>query len=150
MSQTSSSCEDGRGGADAGLIDFVTLSFYTLGIHIHRTDAQSFHASSPMPANNPFSDDIQLGAEKPVLQKVMGGAGTYAALGALLIAGREQGKRVSHIVDAGNDFPAEHRAELQRWGTNACFKEHQDRLTVRAWNGYNGQDESSCKLVPEK
>lgn len=77
----------------------------------------------------------------------MGGAGTFAAVGALMVAGREQGKRVSHIIDAGHDFPVEHRKELQRWGTDACFREHEDRLTVRAWNQYNGDDESASKLI---
>ena len=66
----------------------------------------------------------------------MGGAGTYAAIGARLVAGSEHSRSVGWIVDIGSDFPCEFRRTLESWQTSCLFREDESRLTTRAWNGY--------------
>ena len=74
-------------------------------------------------------------ANSPRGINLMGGAGTYAALGATLCA--PSPNMVSFIVDAGSDFPARMRTELESWGTSCLFREDPSRITTRAWNGYD-------------
>ncbi len=73
-------------------------------------------------------------------ERIIGGAGTYAALGARLAAGSEHAGRVGWIVDMGSDFPPEFRALIDTWATSCTFRLDQTRLTTTAWNGY-GENE---------
>jgi hypothetical protein len=66
----------------------------------------------------------------------MGGAGTYAAIGARLVAGQKHSASVGWIVDIGADFPNEFRQAIEAWGTSCLFRKDNSRLTTRAWNGY--------------
>ncbi len=70
----------------------------------------------------------------------MGGAGTYAAIGARLVAGAEFSESVGWIVDMGSDFPVDFRRTIDSWQTSCLFREDRSRLTTRAWNGYGPED----------
>lgn len=78
---------------------------------------------------------------------IIGGAGTYAALGARLAAGINNAHRVSWVVDQGSDFPLELKAIIDRWQTSCVFNTDLSRLTTRAWNGY-GPNEYRGELNP--
>lgn len=69
-------------------------------------------------------------------QGIMGGAGTYASLGARLVAGRGNARLVSWIVDMGSDFPVEFQKMIETWETDCHFRLDTGRLTTRGWNGY--------------
>jgi hypothetical protein len=73
-------------------------------------------------------------------QLIVGGAGTYAALGARLVAGGEHSRSVGWIVDMGSDFPADFRQMIDSWNTSCVFREDKSRVTTRAWNGYGSDD----------
>lgn len=72
---------------------------------------------------------------------MIGGAGTYAALGARLASGAKYSAFVGWIVDMGHDFPSEFRQLIESWCTSCLFREDQSRLTTRAWNGYEAGSE---------
>ena len=96
-------------------------------------------------------DEIEYTGDHAPAKSIMGGAGTYAALGARLVAGREHAGQVSWIVDAGSDFPPHFRTQLQNWETGCVLRTDNSRLTTRAWNGYGeneyrGKKEVQCLL----
>ena len=72
---------------------------------------------------------------------IIGGAGTYAAMGARLVTPSSQGKSIGWVVDAGSDFPEEMRKTIDRWGTGCVWREDKSRLTTRSWNGYGDNDQ---------
>lgn len=77
-----------------------------------------------------------------VLHNIMGGAGSYTALGARIFFTHAGSKRVGWIIDCGSDFPATMREQIEQWDTSCLFRETPDRLTTRGWNGYgNGVSE---------
>ena len=76
---------------------------------------------------------------------MIGGAGTYAALGARLAAGSKHASQVSWIVDKGSDFPVELVDIIDRWHTSCRFRFDANRLTTRAWNGY-GANKFRCEI----
>jgi hypothetical protein len=83
-----------------------------------------------------ISDEIEFEAPKPPVKGIIGGAGSYAVVGARMIAGHEHSQSVGWIVDAGSDFPLEIRNIICSWNTHCVMRECTDRLTTRAWNGY--------------
>ena len=85
-------------------------------------------------------DEIQHLNSSAALQRIIGGAGTYAALGARLAAGRTHADAVGWIVDKGSDFPSDFKDLIETWGTRCVFRFDAARLTTRAWNGY-GENE---------
>ena len=86
-------------------------------------------------------DEIEYDGARTPEKVIIGGAGTYAALGARLVAGKRYASSVSWIVDVGSDFPAEFRSTIESWETACLFREDRNRLTTRAWNGYSGENE---------
>ncbi|KAI6364509.1 hypothetical protein MCOR25_005640 [Pyricularia grisea] len=83
-------------------------------------------------------DDIEYAPPKPPVRNVLGGAGTYAALGARLLSpAPTQSKRVGWIVDRGSDFPAQVTSQIESWQTSALVRDDPSRLTTRGWNGYD-------------
>ena len=86
-------------------------------------------------------DEIEYVGGKSPEKVTIGGAGSYAAVGARLVAGQRFAKSVSWIVDVGSDFPAEFRSMIESWQTACLFREEKNRLTTRAWNGYTGENE---------
>lgn len=84
---------------------------------------------------NPL-DEIEFLPPKPAVHDILGGAGSYSALGARLFSPPPTSKTVGWIVDQGSDFPPSITAEITRWQTSALFRHDPSRLTTRAWNGY--------------
>lgn len=72
---------------------------------------------------------------------VLGGAGSYAALGARLFSPATQSKSVGWIVDAGSDFPAQVKHVIDDWKTSCLIRDTPNRLTTRGWNGYGENEE---------
>lgn len=70
------------------------------------------------------------------MKSIIGGAGSYAVVGARLVAGKKLSSSVSWIVDVGSDFPTEVLGVIKSWNTNCLIREDSGRLTTRAWNGY--------------
>jgi hypothetical protein len=81
-------------------------------------------------------DDIDFGGSRPNVRNIIGGAASYAVVGARLVAGKEYSSSVSWIVDVGSDFPTETLGVIKSWNTNCVIREDPGRLTTRAWNGY--------------
>ena len=86
------------------------------------------------------SDEIEYTNSGERRESVIGGAGTYAAIGALLVAGAEQSDSVGWIVDMGRDFPTQFKQVIESWRTSCLLREDKGRLTTRAWNGYGPGD----------
>jgi hypothetical protein len=84
----------------------------------------------------PSLDEIEYVDGKSSLKDIVGGAGSYAAFGARLVAGAAHSRSVGWVVDAGSDFPLDIRRMLESWQTSCLFREDESRLTTRAWNGY--------------
>jgi len=85
-------------------------------------------------------DQIDFRAPTPSVYNVIGGAGTYSAIGARIMSPGSLSKRVGWIVDAGSDFPPELRQLIASWNTGCLLRETPERLTTRGWNGY-GENE---------
>ncbi|KIW14349.1 hypothetical protein PV08_07131 [Exophiala spinifera] len=96
-------------------------------------------------------DQIEyLNTSRAPAQKILGGAGTYAALGARLAAGRANSHAVSWIVDMGSDFPPEFRALIETWQTSCTFRLDLGRLSTTAWNGYGPNEFRAFKYLTPK
>ena len=73
----------------------------------------------------------------------LGGAGTYATMGARLFRPRvmettaRQPSNVGFTVHVGSDFPPEVRATLESWNTSSLMIQTPERLTTRGKNVYN-------------
>ena len=85
-------------------------------------------------------DEIHYKPPRPPVYNILGGAGSYSALGARLFSPPPLSKSVGWIVDAGRDFPVELREVIGRWETTCVVRETPERLTTRGWNGY-GENE---------
>src|ERR1700694_3368157 len=75
-------------------------------------------------------DGVQLGNDLP------GGAGTYALIGARFFNPPPESKRLSMIIDMGNDFPANTLASIQRLQCSILLRQTPDRRTTRGYNLY--------------
>ncbi|KAJ5806587.1 uncharacterized protein N7503_004189 [Penicillium pulvis] len=95
-------------------------------------------------------DDIEFGGSRPDVKNVLGGAASYAVVGARLVAGSRHGHAVSWIVDVGSDFPPETLAVIKSWGTDCVIREDHSRLTTRAWNGYHPDEKRDFKYLTPK
>ncbi|KAJ5904249.1 hypothetical protein N7504_006632 [Penicillium tannophilum] len=95
-------------------------------------------------------DDIEFGGSRPDVKNVLGGAASYAVVGARLVAGSRHGRAVSWIVDVGSDFPPETLAVIKSWGTDCVIREDHSRLTTRAWNGYHPDEKRDFKYLTPK
>ena len=84
-----------------------------------------------------IADDIDLPMPHHPVKDVIGGAGTYAAIGARLFSpAPHSSKTVGWIVDRGHDFPAEITELIESWSTSAYLRLTPERATTRGWNGY--------------
>ncbi|GAQ41785.1 hypothetical protein AtubIFM56815_000600 [Aspergillus tubingensis] len=95
-------------------------------------------------------DDIDFDGTRPNVKNVLGGAASFAVVGARLVTGREHSQAVSWIVDVGSDFPPDVLDLLKSWDTNCVFREDQSRLTTRAWNGYGPNEKRDFKYLSPK
>ena len=91
-----------------------------------------------------FPDDVHHANRAPMLNK-LGGAGTYATMGARLF--RAQGdtssvhypRDIGFVVHAGSDFPKDAKTELESWNTKSLIVQTPERLTTRGRNMYRGE-----------
>ncbi|KAI5966238.1 MAK32 [Candida pseudojiufengensis] len=72
----------------------------------------------------------------PSQTDIIGGAGTYAIMGARIVTELNNSHLISGIIDKGIDFPSTVYAELQSWSTGIIFRDS-DRLTTRGCNIYD-------------
>lgn len=83
------------------------------------------------------------------MKNVLGGAASFAVVGARLVAGSAHAQSVSWILDVGSDFPPETLAVIKSWGTDCVIREDRGRLTTRAWNGYHPNEKRGTLVVVE-
>lgn len=86
-------------------------------------------------------DEIEFPPPKPPVKDIVGGAGTYSALGARIFSPPPKSRGVGWIVDCGSDFPHQLRDYIAQWDTGVLMRETPNRLTTRGWNGYVGGNE---------
>lgn len=86
-------------------------------------------------------DEIDYGDTSTPRSWLIGGAGTFAALGARITTGRDDARRVGWIIDMGSDFPTTFKDIVESWNTSCLFRADGNRLTTRAWNGYDENEE---------
>ncbi|KAK5118761.1 hypothetical protein LTR85_007967 [Meristemomyces frigidus] len=110
-----------------GVIDFVTLGMFIID-EIY-----------PPPT----------AADQTPKKDVIGGAGTYSAIGARLFSPPPQSRSVGWIVDAGSDFPTELRTVIASWKTGVLIRPR-DAPTTRGWNGYGENEHRAFKYLTEK
>lgn len=130
------------GGAtpgDAQDMDFVTLGMFIIGMSFFPVLVLSLVVE----ADTKAPDEIDFPPPRPPQQDILGGAGSYSALGARLFSpGPVQSKTVGWIVDQGSDFPSAITSLIQSWETSALLRQDPDRLTTRGWNGYVDDNET--------
>ncbi|KAJ2973193.1 hypothetical protein NQ176_g6747 [Zarea fungicola] len=85
-------------------------------------------------------DDIDFLPPTPPVKDILGGAGTYSALGARLLSPASLSSTVGWIVDKGSDFPPALSKLIDAWSTHAVYRRDAERLTTRGWNGYETAD----------
>ncbi|KHN97850.1 Carbohydrate/purine kinase [Metarhizium album ARSEF 1941] len=81
-------------------------------------------------------DDIDFRPPTEPVRGVLGGAGTYSALGARLFSPPPLSRSVGWVVDKGFDFPGKLSSLIDNWDTGAVVRQDHSRLTTRGWNGY--------------
>jgi hypothetical protein len=81
-------------------------------------------------------DDIDFEGSIPSVYGIIGGAASFAVVGARMVAGKQHGKAVSWILDVGSDIPRNMLDVIRSWDTGCIIRDDQSRLTTRAWNGY--------------
>lgn len=137
-----------------GLLGFVAfLSF--ICIHqatkalppgLRRFLTSSLHRPSrdvKQQANLSTQDDIEYQPPRPAERDVLGGAGSYSALGARLFSpAPDLSKTIGWVVDQGSDFPPAVADLIDSWDTSALTRHDDTRLTTRGWNGYVDDNET--------
>ncbi|KAK4193679.1 hypothetical protein QBC35DRAFT_446019 [Podospora australis] len=87
-------------------------------------------------------DEIHFPPPLPPAKDIIGGAGTYSALGARLFSPAPSlSKTVAWIVDRGTDFPPPLTTLISSWQTSCLLRSSPSRLTTRGWNGYTSSDQ---------
>ncbi|KAL6236981.1 hypothetical protein BDW75DRAFT_205320 [Aspergillus navahoensis] len=95
-------------------------------------------------------DDIDFEGSRPSVKNVIGGAASFAVIGARLAAGKEYSRSVSWIVDVGSDFPPEVLDVIEAWDTDCMIRRDPGRLTTRAWNGYGPNEKRAFQYLTPK
>ncbi|PVI01832.1 Ribokinase-like protein [Periconia macrospinosa] len=95
-------------------------------------------------------DEIEFPPPKPPVKDILGGAGSYSALGARLFSPPPRSKSVGWIVDCGSDFPSELRDTIAKWDTGVVMRETPQRLTTRGWNGYGDNEHRAFRYTTPK
>ncbi|KAF2654899.1 Ribokinase-like protein [Lophiostoma macrostomum CBS 122681] len=110
---------------DSGEIDFCTLGMFII-------------------------DEIEFPPPKAPVRDILGGAGTYSALGARIFSPPPRSRSVGWIIDCGSDFPPELRETIASWETGALIRETPHRLTTRGWNGYGENEHRAFRYTTPK
>ncbi|OLN95649.1 Uncharacterized protein C16C9.01c [Colletotrichum chlorophyti] len=96
-------------------------------------------------------DEIHFLPPTPPVYDILGGAGSYAALGARLFSSPPpESSSVGWIVDKGSDFPQSLTDLIASWDTSVLFREDPERLTTRGWNGYEDAEKRAFKYTTPK
>lgn len=94
-------------------------------------------------ANLPTKDEIEYQPPRPAERDILGGAGSYSALGARLFSpAPDLSKTIGWVVDQGSDFPPAVADLIDSWDTSALVRHDDTRLTTRGWNGYVDSNET--------
>ena len=118
--------------------------FTTLGMFIVDENRYIDSNNNPLPPP-PSSSSLQQ-------TNIIGGAGTYAIMGARIICDGRQDliDQISGIIDMGSDFPFEIKQELDTWKTRGViYRENPHRLTTRGVNIYRYTDNNNNKSSNE-
>ena len=83
------------------------------------------------------------------LNGILGGAGTYAVVGARLISPGIVSQQIGWVVHVGYDFPFSIRKEIESWNIHTRFVETPNRRTTRALNTYAGDLRGFEFLTPK-
>lgn len=104
-----------------------------------------------VPSTNQFyPDEIHHPPPKPAVYNVLGGAGSYSALGARLFSPPPVSKRVGWVVDKGRDFPTSIQSVINSWQTSCLLRSDPSRLTTRGWNGYDSAQNRAFRYATPK
>ncbi|KAI0523684.1 Ribokinase-like protein [Xylaria bambusicola] len=95
-------------------------------------------------------DDIEFIPPTPPVKDVLGGAGTFSALGARLLSPPPRSGSVGWVVDKGSDFPPDLETLIMSWGTSVLLRETPERLTTRGWNGYDEHQNRAFRYMTPK
>ncbi|QSZ35690.1 hypothetical protein DSL72_006812 [Monilinia vaccinii-corymbosi] len=95
-------------------------------------------------------DEIHYLPPTPSVYNVLGGAGSYSALGARLFSPPPLSKTISWIVDKGSDFPPSISDQINTWQTSCLTRTDLTRLTTRGWNGYDSSEVRSFRYTTPK
>ncbi|KAI1324166.1 Ribokinase-like protein [Xylariaceae sp. FL0255] len=95
-------------------------------------------------------DDIDYLPPTPSVKDVLGGAGTFSALGARLFSPPPQSTTVGWIADKGTDFPPEIEQLIKSWHTSVLLRDTPNRLTTRGWNAYDEHQNRAFRYTTPK
>ncbi|RKF57046.1 putative pfkb family carbohydrate kinase [Golovinomyces cichoracearum] len=95
-------------------------------------------------------DEIQYPPPRLPVSNILGGAGTYAAVGARLFSPPPLSKRICWVVDAGSDFPSKLTSLIQSWETSVLLRKNPSRLTTRGINTYDANEKRDFKYSTPK
>ncbi|CAG8958476.1 hypothetical protein HYFRA_00009790 [Hymenoscyphus fraxineus] len=95
-------------------------------------------------------DEIHYHPPKPPVYDILGGGGSWSAVGARMFSPPPLSKTVSWIVDEGSDFPAPIRDQIASWETSCLIRSDPSRLTTRGWNGYDEHQNRAFKYTTTK
>lgn len=84
------------------------------------------------------------------MKDVIGGAGTYSALGARLFSPPPLSTSVGWVIDQGSDFPPALTTLIDTWQTSALVRPTPERLTTRGWNGYDEHQDRAFRYTTTK
>ncbi|KAI0541101.1 Ribokinase-like protein [Xylaria digitata] len=95
-------------------------------------------------------DEIEYLSPTPPVKDILGGAGTYSALGARLLSPPPLSGSVGWVVDKGSDFPPDLEDVIMSWGTSVLLRETPERVTTRGWNGYDEHQNRAFRYTTPK
>ncbi|CAL3965256.1 hypothetical protein PZA11_001950 [Diplocarpon coronariae] len=95
-------------------------------------------------------DEIHYLPPTPPVFDILGGAGSFSALGARLFSPPPSSKTVAWIVDKGSDFPESLARQIASWQTSCLIRPDDTRLTTRGWNGYDASQNRAFKYTSPK
>ncbi|KAL1896450.1 hypothetical protein Cpir12675_002787 [Ceratocystis pirilliformis] len=117
--------DDGGRAESEPQIDFVTLGMFII-------------------------DEIEFPPPKPSVKNALGGAGSFAAMGARIMSPPPKSQSVGWIVDQGSDFPPALTGLIQLWNSSVLFRRDDARLTTRGWNGYGDVETRGFRYTTPK
>ncbi|CAK9683318.1 unnamed protein product [Candida parapsilosis] len=83
-----------------------------------------------------IDENLYIDPPAPKQANIIGGAGTYAMIGARIVSPPKLSQQISGIIDEGTDFPSSVHEEIESWQTGVVFRRNYHRLTTRGVNTY--------------